>query len=182
MVIGKKEVSNLDYAYLVKTDSLGNLKWDKTFGGNESECGSYSGMQTIDKGYIVTGLTVPQGQKYTNVYLLKTDSLGNLNWEKSFGGTKGDYGNFVQQIQERGYKIVGETELLSNNKWNVYLIKTDSLGNLKWQMDKGTAGYDEGHSVRQTRDGGYIIAGEFFNTSQENSDVYLINIGPEVKK
>jgi len=49
-------------------------------------------------------------------------------------------------------------------------------------MDKGAAGYDEGHSVRQTQDGGYIITGKFFNTSVEDTDVYLIKIGLEVKK
>lgn len=182
IVIGKKEISDISYAYLIKTDSLGNYKWEKTFGGCESKCGTYSGLQTVDKGYIITGLTVQGNQKYTDVYLLKTDSLGNIQWEKTFGGNKGDYGNFIQQTKDKGYIIVGETQFLNNNKWDVYLIKTDSLGNLQWQLSEGAAGYDEGHAVQQTQDGGYIIVGEYFKTSEEDKDVYLIKIRSEVKR
>jgi hypothetical protein len=105
-----------------------------------------------------------------------------VDWEKTFGGSEDDKGYDVQQTQDKGYIIVGETEFLSSNKWNVYMIKTDSLGNLQWQMDDGAAGYDEGYSVQQTMDGGYIIVGEYFKTSEEDTDIYLIKIRSEVKR
>ncbi|MDH5683688.1 MAG: hypothetical protein OEZ20_04400 [candidate division WOR-3 bacterium] len=174
IIIGKGKVSNSYYAYLIKTDSLGNLQWQRTYGENEEECGNFSGQQTIDKGYIITGLIRTSEEILPKIFLLKADSLGNLQWQNTFGGNERTWSNFVQQTQDKGYIVVG----FIDGGRDVYVIKMDSLAIHQWKKTFGGAGYDEGYCVQQTQDGGYIITGEYFNISSNDKNVYLIKIEP----
>jgi hypothetical protein len=159
--------------YLIKTDSKGYKAWDKTFGGIYEDWGGYV-VQTSDGGYIIVGSTESFGSGYSDVYLIKTDSKGNKMWEQVFGGNNNEWGYSVAQTNDSGYIIVGYTESFGSGGSDVYLIKTDSKGNLIWQKTFGGSDYDYGYSVAQTSDGGYIIAGETFSFGSGKDDVYLI--------
>ncbi len=120
--------------YLIKTDSNGNEIWSKTFGDTRSNCNyGYSMQQTTDGGYIITGSAYPYGTTLlygSDVYLVKTDNSGNETWSKTIGGIgTNDSGSSVRQTLDGGYIIVGIT---TSNKGgsDIYLIKTDSNGNL----------------------------------------------------
>lgn len=158
--------------YLIKTDSSGNEEWEKTFGGSEDEAG-WSVQQTTDGGYIITGCTDSTANWLPDVYLVKTDSSGNEEWEKTFGGTDQDYGYSVQQTSDNGYVISGKTESMGAGYEDVYLIKTDSSGNLAWEKTFGGTGWEAGNSVQQTTDAGYIIAG-YTAPPETGGDVYLV--------
>jgi len=163
-----------DYdVYLVKTDSAGNMQWQKTFGGSHYD-GGYSVQQTTDGGYIIAGETYSSSAGSHDVYLVKTDSSGNLQWQKTFGGSRFDYGYSVQQTTDGGYVIAGETSSYGAGGCDVYLVKTDSSGNLQWQKTFGGSGSDYGRSIQQTTDGGYIIAGGTGSYSAGRDDVYLV--------
>jgi len=165
--------------YLIKTDPNGNQEWQKTFGGSNSD-GGYSVQQTSDGGYITAGRTDSFGAGGYDVYLVKTDPNGNLLWQKTFGGSFWDHGHSVQQTSDGGYIIAGETESFGDPNGDVYLIKTDSAGNLLWQKTFGGSDYDYGRSVQQTTDGGYIIAGTTESFGAGDLDVYLIKLSSEV--
>lgn len=159
--------------YLVKTDSLGDTLWTRTCGGTNGD-GGYSVQQTSDRGYIITGHTYSFGAGWDDVYLIKTNASGDTLWTKAYGGVDWDYGYSVQQTTEGGYIIAGITESFGSGWGSVYLIRTNASGTLLWSRIYGGTADDEGKSVQQTRDGGYIIAGKTTSFGAGGNDAYLI--------
>jgi len=161
--------------YLVRTDSSGNLIWNKTLGGSGWDYG-YSVQVTGDGGYIITGKTNSYGTGQ-DVYLIKTDSGGNMIWNNTFGGPKNDVGYSVQVTDDGGYIIVGETTSIGEGYPDVYLVRTNSSGHMIWNKTFGYWNTDIGHSVQVTDDGGYIIVGETVHSRVPSGwDVYVVKI------
>ena len=76
---------------MVRTDSQGKKLWDRTFGGPKDDVGM-SVVQTRDGGYVVTGRTASYGSGKDDIWLIKTDSGGKEQWNRTFGGTEDDVG------------------------------------------------------------------------------------------
>ncbi|MFH1319235.1 MAG: T9SS type A sorting domain-containing protein [Bacteroidota bacterium] len=161
--------------YLVKTDSNGDTMWTKTYGGTNNDY-SYSVRQTTDGGYIITGRTYSFGVGNSDVYLIKTGSTGGILWTKTFGGTSNNAGYSVQQTSDGGYIIAGFTSSFGAGLNDVYLVKTDSTGDTLWTKTFGGTSTDDGKSVQQISDGGYIITGYTKSFGAGLNDVYLIKI------
>jgi len=164
--------------YLIKTDESGNEEWFKTFGGSTPDipdCG-YSVEQTLDGGYIITGYTESYGSGASDVYLIKTDEAGNEQWYKTFGGADYDVAYSVQQTEDGGYIIAGETSSFGEGAIDVYLIKTNGSGNEEWSKTFGGNDLDGAYSVQQTNEGGYIIAGFTASFAIDYVGIYLIKL------
>ena len=154
---------------LVKIDNVGNEEWRKTFGGINRDEGN-SVQQTTDGGYIISGTTFVNSSN-PDLWLIKTDSNGEEEWNKTFGGNRGDYGGSVQQTSDGGYIFIGSFFSVEKNQ-DIWLIKTDSNGEEEWNKIFGQEGnFEMGYSVQETSDGGFILLGEDFDTK---SMVYLI--------
>ncbi|MFH1942858.1 MAG: T9SS type A sorting domain-containing protein [bacterium] len=161
--------------YLVKTDAAGDTLWTRTFGGAENDVG-FSVQQTSDGGYILAGATDSFGAGGNDVFLVKTDANGNSLWTtpRTFGGAKSDWAQSVQQVSDGGYIITGVTLSSGAGKNDIYLIKTDASGNAVWEKTFGGAGLDNGYSVQQVSDGGYVIAGVTQSFGAGTSDFFLV--------
>ncbi|MGI8892902.1 MAG: T9SS type A sorting domain-containing protein [Bacteroidia bacterium] len=165
--------AGINDVYLIKTNSVGDTLWTKTFGGTNIDFGSCV-QQTADGGYIIAGHTQSFGAGLNDVYLIKTDSVGDTLWTKTFGGTSDDLGSFVKQTADGGYIIAGQTLSFVAGNRDVYIIKTNAFGDTLWTKSFGIDSTESGHSIQQTSDGGYIIVGRTLNYGVGNTDVYLI--------
>ncbi len=157
--------------FLIKTDANGNIQWAKTYGGIDDDT-AFSVHQTSDGGYIVAGWTTSFGAGGRDVFLVKTDANGNIQWAKTYGGTSGDLAYSVQQTSDGGYIVAGTTWSFGAGGDDIFLIKTDASGNIQWAKTYGGTGYEEASSVQQTSDGGYIVAG--YTGSFGFGDILLI--------
>jgi hypothetical protein len=172
-----------DY-WIVKTDSLGNFQWDKRFGGTDDDA-LFSLQQTADGGYILGGYSYSgiSGNKTQpswgtcDYWIVKTDSLGNFQWDKRFGGTDDDLLFSLDQTTDGGF-ILGGYSVSGNNgdktqpSWggrDYWIVKTDSLGNFQWDKRFGGTDDDYFSSLNKTMDGGFILGG--YSVSGNNGDI-----------
>jgi len=151
---------------LLKTGSQGELQWTRNYGGNTSAEGE-SVIQTADGGYLITA-------DPDEVYLIKTDSNGDTLWTRIYGGTGPCRAYDVQQTSDGGYIVTGYTQS-PVTYGDFYLLKLNASGDSLWTRTYGGNGSEEGHSVKQTIDGGFIITGESFASfGPASNNIYLI--------
>ena len=162
-----------DY-WIVKLDAEGNIIWQKTIGGNYPD-ELYSFQQTLDGGYILGGSSMSpiSGDKTDSCkgsfdyWLIKLNSLGTIEWQKTIGGNQNDVLTGVQQTADSGYIIGGRSysNISGDKTENCYgyadywVVKTDSLGNIMWQKTLGGNNTDDLLSIKETDMGEYILAG-----------------------
>lgn len=156
---------------LIKLNSDGTDSWIKVIGGDYNEAGT-SVKQTNDGGYIITG-SADDSVGNVDIWLVKTDSNGDVQWSKTFGTENYEESYSVQQTSDGGYIVLGFTPLYDGCS-DIWLIKTDNLGNKLWDKTFGGSDYDMGYSVQQTSDGGYFIVGDYTNPETMIPDIYTI--------
>ncbi len=165
-----------NYVALIKTDSQGDLQWSKYYGGPNKDEG-FSVKQTPDEGFIIAGYTESFGQGYKDVYLLKTDSSGELLWTKTYGGDRAEFANHIEITGDGGYILTGITSGFGTGSIytdDMFLMKTDSAGNVNWAYTYGGEGNESGISVKQTSDDGYIATGYSSSFGPGQESVYLV--------
>jgi hypothetical protein len=138
--------------WLIKTDSLGNMEWNKTYGAGSS----YAIVQTSDGGYTIAGSR-----------LIRTDSEGNMQWNRS-----GDVTSMIQ-TSDGGYAMAGYTNFVYGKSADFWLVKTDEMGYRQWSKTYPRGAYDQAQSVIQTSDGGYAITG-FTRYFEGGGDYFLL--------
>ena len=150
--------------------------FNKTFRNSSDDYYAYSVQQTNDGGYIVAGEKWILSTSEYDVWLMKTDSNGNMEWNKSFDWGGNDSAYSVQQTNDGGYILTGYIEDVGTNKINLTLIKTNHRGDELWNKKFGKKTHDDsGNSVIQTNEGGYAVIGytQSYNESG-NEDVWLV--------
>ena len=126
-LIGYSTYSNTtsDDYLLIKTNSLGAMEWNQTYGESNID-EAFSGIQTADGGYALTGVTVTS-DGIGNAWLVKTDSVGNMLWNQTYGGSADSVLYSIIQVTNNGYVLAGFTNSSSTGQ-DVWLVKTDENG------------------------------------------------------
>ena len=159
-------------AFLLKTDKDGNILWGK-FYDYDSHDHAFSVEETTEGGFIICGDAYSYDTLGYYIWLIKTDFTGEMEWNKTYDLENSGRGHEVHQIKDGGYILVGYKNVEFKNT-DIWVIKTDSEGNKEWYTILGGDGYDEGHSIIETNDGGFVIAG--FKTKFAYYDALLAKL------
>jgi hypothetical protein len=159
---------------LIKTDSIGEVLWQKTFGGTDWDFG-YSIKETSDGGLLIAGKTYSSGAGGADAYIIKTDNLGNLEFEKTYGGPGKEAANDIIIDSDGNYVFIGETSSSSNGQTDLLLQKINSSGDEIWTKSFGDSLNEVGYSLVQTQDFGYAMAGYCESYSPEgDKQIYTL--------
>jgi len=163
--------------WLIKTDASGKECWNTTYAYAENEV-AWSLQQTRDDGFVMAGFTGDSTDIYGDILLIKTNDLGELLWMRTYGGPGGETGYFVEQTRDGGYVITGTTYSFASGRFDrdLWLLKTDSYGNLVWDKTFGGAYPDTGYCVQQTSDDGYVVVGDTYSFGAGLNDVFLVKV------
>jgi hypothetical protein len=163
--------------YVVKLDVTGNVQWTRTIGGGSNDYGNLiSIIQTSDGGYAVAGVTYSFGAGSSDVYVVKLNGSGNIQWTRTIGGGYTDSGYSIIQTTDGGYAVAGYTNSFSIGDYDVYVVKLNSSGNIQWTRVIQGFYNEEARSIIQTTDGGYVVAGFTQSFGAGSSDVYVVKL------
>ena len=158
--------------WLIKIDPNGDTVWTRTYGTDESEHAE-SVKQTYDGGFIMAGwVSFIDTFLYYNIYVVRTDAVGDTIWTWKSGGELYAYAYDVEEMPDSGYVIVGKTGGPNFDDYDACLIRLDSNGDSLWTQVYGGPDHQEGYDVELTSDGGYVITG--LTGSCPDYDAYLI--------
>ncbi|MCC6690893.1 MAG: hypothetical protein IT235_05115 [Bacteroidia bacterium] len=138
------------YFYLLKVNPNGDSIWSKKYPplAKARVVNSTMVKQTIDKGYILCGARQPYtttgNPLAADIFVVKTDSMGNMQWSKQYGGSGHDVATSVIQTPNKGFLIGGYSSGSSSSDNDTYLLKTDSVGTFIWDTVYGEWGYNDG--------------------------------------
>ena len=179
-LMAKMKYRNLQAIILVSMALFTNshsteIEWFKTYGGLYLD-EAISIQVTADGGFLAVGYTYNSSTSGSDIYLIKTNSAGELNWHKAYGSMGDDWANCIQSTADGGYIIAGGCDEPEAEENDVCLIKIDATGQKIWQRTYGGPGSEEANSVIQTSDGGYLLIGWTDSFGAGYDDIYLLRV------
>ncbi len=171
---------DLGAAYIIKTDSNGNKEWDQIFDGPAwDSCSTHGCRQTSDGGYIIAGNSGSWGDSMQDLWIVKTNASGNMEWNKTYGGEYDDYclamdavdGGYVFVVIKDAWKTTGNLE-------DLLIIETDEEGNKTWEFQVFETGIQWMQSIHQIEDGGFIVAGRTGHLNSQDCSGLIMEIAP----
>jgi hypothetical protein len=163
----------------ISTSSLAHEKvWERKIGGSNFDI--TRDVQETKKGdYVFIGTTRSYGKGGSDVWVGVTDSMGNMIWDKYYGGKDDEEGYSIKQTYDEGYIIAGSTKSFGAGGLDVYVFKIDSKGSILWERPFGGTSNDEAFAVYQTRDDGYIVTGYTKSKTNGGKDLWVIKLDPQ---
>lgn len=186
-----------DY-WVIKTNSFGELEWQKSYGGSENDYGN-SVCLGIDGGYVLAGETsssdgdISANHGESDFWIVKIDDFGNIQWQKTYGGSQFENASSIIQTSDGFYIVAGNSSSLDGDvtghtgiEWMDYwVIKLDINGNIIWQNCLGSTETDEAYQIIETTDGGFVIVGSSDGSDGDvvgnwgNTDYWIVKLDHE---
>jgi len=163
--------------WLVRTDSNGNMLWNQAYGGS-----SYDEAHAIalaDDGFALAGDTISFGAGSYDFWLVKTDFMGNMVWNKTYGRTGWERAYDMIPTSDGGYALTCYTNSFGAGGYDAWLVKTDENGNEQWNKTYGGAGDDMAISLIQNREGSFILVGYTMSFPVGSTNFWLVDTGYE---
>jgi PKD repeat protein len=170
---------------VLKLDGDGEVDWQKSYGPADCHGRPSSVRQTSDGGYIIAGEIECGGggeevEAGREAWVLKLDSSGGIEWQKTYGGAGRETASSVQQTDDGGYVVAGRTSSFGDEYSDAWVMGLSSAGEIDWQKTYGsTDDTESASSVRQTEDGGYIVAGYTWSFGAGNGDAWVLKLNSD---
>jgi hypothetical protein len=161
--------------WIIKLDKNGNMEWDEVFGEKGTDIAN-SIIQTKDGGYIIAGFIWTVYASKQDIWVIKLDENGNIEWGKTFDKDEHDIAYSIIQTEDGGYAIAGGTGKRFWGEVNCWVIKLDAKGNMEWDNNFGGTGWDEIYSIIQTKDGSFITTGCVWSKGAGRGDVRVAKL------
>ncbi|HFS82394.1 MAG TPA: hypothetical protein ENK71_00345 [Epsilonproteobacteria bacterium] len=176
LVVGKTEsYGHGDFdMYSVKLNKNGKWQWYNAYGGKDDDV--VHDVIAVEDGYLLVGTTDSFGLNRSDVFVVKTDKTGKRLWQRSYGGSRDDEGYAITQSPDGGFVIAGRSESFSRRKgFELYLLKIDAKGKLKWERTYGGESDDAGYDIVTTKDG-YLVVGDKKSQISRDSNVWILKL------
>jgi hypothetical protein len=162
--------------WILKFDAGGSLLWNKTIGGSNRD-DAYSIVQTTDGGYAAAGYTQSFGLGTANMFIVKLDAGGTLQWCRTIGGTNSDAALSITQSTDGGYVAAGTTTSFGAGNSDIYVIKLNSSGTLQWTRTVGgTQSEGSNEYITRTSEGGYAVTSTTLSFGAGSNDLYAFKL------
>ncbi len=165
-----------DNLILCKLTSGGDVEWTRVVNGASGNEIGHDVIQTFDGGYAVAGVTWTFGVGTGDLFLLKFNSAGTLQWARTAGGSANDYGRSLIQLPDSSYIVSGSTSSFGGGGSDVFLVKFKSNGDFDWATTAGGVGNQTGASIVRSEYGDYSIAGLTEETGLSDRDILLVKL------
>lgn len=188
LLIGRSESTNGDVTsnsggfdyWVVKLNEEGNFEWEKSYGGSGLD-DPQSVALTSDGGFVISGFTDSSDGDITgfhgghDIWIIKLDGSGNLQWQKAIGGSGYEHASSVIQTTDGGYILAGDTNSVDGNAYteepanlDSWIVKLDGSGEILWNKRLGGTNKDYGIEILEVLDSGYLVAG---HSQSQDGDV-----------
>lgn len=161
--------------YVLRINKLGDTLWAKAYGGSGID-GSNDMVQTQDGGFAIVGNTFSFGEGVSDVYVIKINASGALQWANAYGGLLNDFGNAITETSDSGFVISGSTESFGSGQRDIYILKIDSIGNLIWSKAMGGSENESGKSILELPNKDIVVFGNTRSYGKGFEDYYLIKL------
>lgn len=161
-------------AYLMRLSPFGDSLWARAVGDAAADEATDIMELPDQSGFVFSGISVAPSRGDADFYLARTDVNGVIVWSHHYGGTSDDDAQSLIRTADGGYILTGMTSSFGPDGWNVYLVRTDSLGTQQWTRTIGGNGDDRGHGIAQSADGSFVVAGWTTSYGGGWLDLYMI--------
>jgi Secretion system C-terminal sorting domain/Domain of unknown function (DUF5122) beta-propeller len=158
----------------IKTDSLGNIQWNRLIGESGTGSHVYSIIQLADGSYVLAGEFTPTGTGDYDMYIVKLNSSGTIQWTRTVVGTGYDMANSIVQTTDGSFVLAGYTNSYGSGGHDMYIVKLNSSGSLQWSKTVGGTGDEQALSIVKANDGGFVAAGYTSSFGNGGKDIFIV--------
>jgi parallel beta-helix repeat protein len=174
-IVGDRVVDDERAPLALRTDGAGDVRWQQTYGGDGM--GAVSDVAAGADGVVVTGTTDSAGAGGTDMYLLRLDSQGQVQYDRTFGGSDDDFGSAVARTRDGGLVLAGATRSFAarSGDRDLWLVRTDASGVEQWSRTYGGPRSESSAAVVQSDGGGYTVAGDTYSYGEGRFDAWVVH-------
>ena len=161
--------------WVMKVDEYGEVIWREYYGEEGFEWANDL-IETRDGNYVVAGYSKDHESGLSDAWVFQLNRHGELMWSEKYGGDQADEAKSITQTTDGGYAVAGFSHSLSNGESDIWLLRLNAVGNTLWEKNYGGTGTEQGYSIIETSDEGFLIGGYQSYRKSFKADMLLVKV------